>query len=294
MASPSEQTTCETMNSPMPTDYMFVMKCSEGENFLQGNLTPFGNIELSPSAAILNFGQGIFEGLKAYRREEGRITLFRPEQNAIRMKMGAERMCMPSPSTEQFVDAVKQTVLANKRWGDTSINVIVEEKLRQAIPNGAGGVKAITNYAPVFRAVTQAKTKGFSDVLFLDAKTGRNVEELSSCNIFIVKGNVISTPATLGTILPGVTRKSIIDIALDSGYQVQECVIPVEDLMDADEVFCTGTAVVVNTVGSITYQGKRVEYKTGVESVSRKLYATLTGIQMGRIEDKMGWTVEVD
>ncbi|XP_059447157.1 branched-chain-amino-acid aminotransferase 6-like isoform X1 [Corylus avellana] len=352
MASTSEQTTCETMNSekyadvnwdelgfsPIPTDYMFVMKCSEGENFLQGNLTPFGNIELSPSATILNTGQGIFEGLKAYRREDDRITLFRPEQNAIRMKMGAERMCMPSPSTEQFVDAVKQTVLANKRWvpppgkgslyvrpllmgsgsaigvvpapeytfliytspvgnyykGDTSLNVIVEEKFRRAIPSGAGGVKAITNYAPIFQAVTQAKTKGFSDVLFLDAKTGRNVEELSLCNIFIVKGNVISTPAMLGTILPGVTRKSIIDIALDSCYQVEERVIPVEDLMDADEVFCTGTAVVVNSVGSITYQGKRVEYKTGVESVSQKLYATLTGIQMGRIEDKMGWTVEVD
>jgi branched-chain amino acid aminotransferase len=131
MASPSEQTTtCETMNSdkyadvnwdelgfnPIPTDYMFVMECSKGENFLQGNLTRFGNIELSPSAAILNMGQGIFEGFKAYRREDGRITLFRPEQNAMRMQIGAERMCMPSPSTEQFVDAVKQTVLANKRW----------------------------------------------------------------------------------------------------------------------------------------------------------------------------------
>ncbi|GLT66586.1 hypothetical protein SLA2020_389430 [Shorea laevis] len=331
MASPSEQTTTrETMNSdkyadvnwdelgfnPIPTDYMFVMECSKGENFLQGNLTRFGNIELSPSAAILNMGQGIFEGFKAYRREDGRITLFRPEQNAMRMQIGAERMCMPSPSTEQFVDAVKQTVLANKRWVpppgkgslyvrpllmgsgsamglapaqeytfliytypvgkfykvDTPINVIVEEKLHRAIPGGAGGVKAITNYAP----------------------TGKNVEELSVCNIFIVKGNVISTPALLGTILPGVTRKSIVDIALDFGYQVEERVIPVEDLMDADEVFCTGTAVVVNSVGSITYQGKRVEYKTGVQSVSQKLYATLTGIQTGRIDDKMGWTVEVD
>lgn len=99
-----------------PTDYMFEMKCSQGEEFSQGNLIPYGKIELSPAATILNIGQGLFEGLKAYRREDGHIVLFRPEQNAMRMKMGAERMCMPSPSVEQFIDAVKQTVLANKRW----------------------------------------------------------------------------------------------------------------------------------------------------------------------------------
>ncbi|KAF3951936.1 hypothetical protein CMV_022455 [Castanea mollissima] len=248
-----------------PTDFMFEMKCFQGEDFSQGNLIPYGKIELSPAAAILNYGQGLFEGLKAYRREDGHIVLFRPEQNAMRMKMGAERMCMPSPSVEQFIDAVKQTVLANKRWvpppgkgslyirpllmgsgsilgvapapeytflvytspvgnyykgTGTPINLIVEDKLHRAIPRGAGGVKTIANYSPVLQALTQAKSKGFSDVLFLDAKTGQNIEEVSACNIFIVKDKIISTPATLGTILPGVTRKSIIDIALDFGFQV--------------------------------------------------------------------------
>ncbi|KAM3694787.1 hypothetical protein ACB098_07G080800 [Castanea mollissima] len=280
-----------------PTDFMFEMKCFQGEDFSQGNLIPYGKIELSPAAAILNYGQGLFEGLKAYRREDGHIVLFRPEQNAMRMKMGAERMCMPSPSVEQFIDAVKQTVLANKRWvpppgkgslyirpllmgsgsilgvapapeytflvytspvgnyykgTGTPINLIVEDKLHRAIPRGAGGVKTIANYSPVLQALTQAKSKGFSDVLFLDAKTGQNIEE------------------------------------------VEERVIPVEELMDAEEVFCTGTAVVVNPVGSVTYQGIRVEYKTGVEAVSQKLCAMLTGIQTGRIKDKMGWTVEID
>ncbi|KAK7252236.1 hypothetical protein RIF29_36047 [Crotalaria pallida] len=100
----------------VPTDFMYVMKCSKGEKFCDGSLTPYGNIELTPSAAILNYGQGVFEGLKAYRTEDGRILLFRPEENAERMETGAERMCMPSPSIEQFVIAVKQTVLANKRW----------------------------------------------------------------------------------------------------------------------------------------------------------------------------------
>jgi len=101
----------------VPTDYMYVMKCCEGENFSHGSLIPYGNIEMSPSAGILNFGQGLIEALKAYRKEDGcDVLLFRPDQNAQRMKNGAERLCMPSPSVEQFVEAVKQTVLANKHW----------------------------------------------------------------------------------------------------------------------------------------------------------------------------------
>ncbi|CAL2279534.1 unnamed protein product [Prunus armeniaca] len=88
------------------------MKCSKakGDDFSQGYLTPYGNIELNPSAG------GLYEGLKANRTEDGRFLLFRPELNALRMKMGAERLCMPSPSTQQFIDSIKQTVLANKRW----------------------------------------------------------------------------------------------------------------------------------------------------------------------------------
>ncbi|KAA8545728.1 hypothetical protein F0562_020821 [Nyssa sinensis] len=318
----------------IPTDYMYMMKCSKGENFSQGNLHRCGNIELSPASGILNNGQGLFEGLKAYRTDDGCLLLFRPEQNALRMKIGAERMCMPAPSVEQFVDAVKQTVIANKRWvpppgkgslyvrpllmgtgpslgaapaseytfliyaspvgsyykeGMKPTHLVVEDKLHRAFPAGTGAVKSITNYSPVFKAQNQAKTKGFSDILFLDAVNGKYIEEVSSCNIFIVKENVISTPETHGTILNGVTRRSIIDIARSFGYQVEERVIPVEDLLEADEVFCTGTAVVVNPVGSITYKGKRVEYKTGAEATSQKLYKTLTGIQTGVIEDKMGW-----
>ncbi|CAH1439808.1 unnamed protein product [Lactuca virosa] len=98
------------------TDYMYTMKCSRSESFCEGELVPFGNIEISPSAGVLNYGQGLFEGLKAYRKADGNILLFRPQENGTRMMMGAERMCMPSPSVAQFVEAVKATVLANERW----------------------------------------------------------------------------------------------------------------------------------------------------------------------------------
>ncbi|XXG63971.1 hypothetical protein AAC387_Pa05g2043 [Persea americana] len=322
----------------MPTDYMYIMKCSSDEKFSPGKLNRYGNIELSPSSGVLNYGQGLFEGLKAYRKEDGRLLLFRPEENARRMQMGAERMCMPSPSTHQFLHAVKQTVLANRRWvppqGKGSLyvrplligtgpvlglapapdytfliyaspvgnyfkerlplNLFVDDDYHRASPGGTGGVKTISNYAPVLKAQTQAKKKGFSDVIFLDSVNKRFLEEASSCNIFIIKDNVISTPSTQGTILAGITRKSIIEIALKYDYQVEERPVPVEELLNADEVFCTGTAVVVAPVGSVTYHGKRVEYRSGVQTVSHQLYSALTSIQMGLVEDTMGWTVEID
>ncbi|RDY07834.1 putative branched-chain-amino-acid aminotransferase 7, partial [Mucuna pruriens] len=324
--------------SLVPTDYMYVMKCAKGDKFSQGSILPFGNIEISPSAGILNYGQGIFEGLKAHRTEDGRILVFRPDENAKRLKTGADRLCMPSPSDDQFVNAVKQTVLANKRWvpppGKGSlyirpllmgtgaqlglapapeytfliycspvgnyhkgaVNFKVEDKLYRAISGGGGtgGIKSVTNYAPVYTAMTNAKANGFSDVLFLDAATGKYIEEASACNVFVVKGNSISTPAIDGTILPGITRKSIIEIAFDLGYQIMERAISVEEMLVADEMFCTGTAMVVTSVASVTYKETRADYKTGPETLSAKLRTTFVGIQTGCVEDKKSWTVRVD
>uniref|UniRef100_A0A803PPA3 Branched-chain-amino-acid transaminase n=1 Tax=Cannabis sativa TaxID=3483 RepID=A0A803PPA3_CANSA len=283
----------------IPTDYMYVMKCCKDHDFEHGQLNPYANIQISPAAGVLNYGQGVYEGTKAQRRSDGRVLLFRPDQNAIRMREGAHRLCMPAPSTNQFLHALKQTVLANKRWipppgkgslyirpmligsgpilglapspeytfliyaspvrnyfkeGIAALNLYVEEEYDRASPGGAGGVKSITNYAP---------------------------------------GNVISTPPTAGTILPGITRKSIIEIARDHGYKVEERGVMVDELSEADEVFCTGTAVGVAPVGSITYKNQRMEFRVGDESTCSRLYSTLVGIQTGVIEDKKGWIVEV-
>lgn len=348
VASPTSSVTNEALDLDwdnlgfgfMSTDYMYIMKCSQGQSFTKGELQRFGNIELSPSAGILNYGQGLFEGLKAYRKHDGRILLFRPEENALRMKMGAERMCMPSPTVEQFLEAVKATVLANERWippagkgslyirpllmgsgavlglapapeytfliyvspvgnyfkeGLAPINLVVETEMHRATPGGTGSVKTIGNYAAVLKAQSAAKAKGYSDVLYLDSTHNRYLEEVSSCNVFIVKGNMIATPAIKGTILPGITRKSIIDVAVNQGFQVEERAVSVDELLDADEVFCTGTAVVVSPVGSITHLGKKVSYggRDGVGLVSQQLYTALTQLQMGITEDKMGWVVEL-
>ncbi|VFQ62287.1 unnamed protein product [Cuscuta campestris] len=326
---------------PRPTDYMYVTKTGKDGRFGEGEemkLSRFGGIELTPLAGVLNYGQGLFEGVKAYRREYGGVFVFRPAENGRRMQMGADRMCMPAPSLSHFVRAVKQTALANKRWippagkgslyvrplllgsgpvlgvapaqeytfivfacpvanyfkeGSSSLNLYIEDEFHRATRGGAGGVKSVTNYAPVLKPIMRAKEKGFSEVLYLDSVHKRYIEEASSSNIFIVKGKVVSTPPANGTILEGVTRKSIMDLARDQGFQVEERPIHVDELKEAEEVFCTGTAVGVCRVGSITYKGNRIEYKIGSENVVHKLSSGLAGIQSGTIEDKRGWVEEI-
>ncbi|MCL7037166.1 hypothetical protein MKW94_013799 [Papaver nudicaule] len=309
----------------VPTDHMYIMKCSKEDRiFTRGELKPYGNIEISPCSGVLNYGQGLFEGLKAYRKRDGNILLFRPEENALRLQMGAKRMCMPSPSLDQSMLSSKQFLLTNVpppgkesmyirplligtgpvlrlepapectfitcappvgnyyKEGSAPLNLVIEEVIHRATPGGAGGVKTISNYAPVLKAITCAKSRGFSDVIYLDSVKRNILRKSLHGNIFIcnfLRGNWISTPPTQGTILSGITRKSIIDIAIDHGYQVQERAIEVEELIHADEVFCTGTAVVVAPVGTGT--------------ISMKLHSILTGIQTGLIADKMGWTVEL-
>ncbi|KAK7400430.1 hypothetical protein VNO78_11636 [Psophocarpus tetragonolobus] len=323
----------------IPTDYMYIMKSNEDGTFSNGALVPFGTVQIEPHSSVLNYGQGLFEGMKAYRRADGEVQLFRPKENAMRMQVGAERLLMVAPSIEQFVDAVKQVVSANKRWvpphgkgslyirpllfgsgsvmglapapqctfliytnpicnvykGRTSpLSLLIHDTIPRAFSGGTGGVKNIGNYSPIFQVTKEAKGKGFSDVLFLDAKEHKYVEEVSSCNAFIVKGNVISTSPTLGTILPGITRNSIIQLARDLGYQVEERKFSVHELLEADEVFCTGTAVGISEVGSATYSNQRVDFNLGANTVTQKLYELITGIQTGLLEDKNGWVVKID
>ncbi|XP_040379168.1 branched-chain-amino-acid aminotransferase 5, chloroplastic-like [Oryza brachyantha] len=324
----------------VPTDFMYVMRCSSEGVFTKGELVPYGPIELNPSAGVLNYGQGLLEGLRAHRKEDGSVLLFRPDENALRMRVGADRLCMPAPSVEQFLEAIKLTILANKRWvpptgkgslyirplligsgailgvapapdytfavfvcpvghyfkdGLSPISLLTEEEYHRAAPGGTGDIKTIGNYGSVVNAHKRAKDRGNSDVLYLDPVHKKFVEEVSSCNIFMVKDNIISTPVLTGTILPGITRRSIIEYARSLGFQVEERLITIDELLDADEVFCTGTSVVLSSVGCIVYQGRRVEYgnqKFG--TVSQQLYSALTDIQKGLVEDNMGWTVQVD
>lgn len=317
-----------------PTDAMYRAECQLGEKWQVGALVPYGPLEISPGSCILNYGQGIFEGMKAYRTQEGRIVLFRPEENARRFQNGAIRMGMPPVSEEMFLNAVKQTILANKDWippagkgalyirplllgtgvnitltpapsftflifvtpvgdyfkgGIRAINLLISQEFHRAHPGGSGDVKASGNYAANFVPLKEAKAKGYAELIYLDV-TSRYIEEVGAANFFCVKDDVLYTPELTGTILPGITRDSIMKLAASLGYQVKEKKIDVDFCLSADEAFCCGTAAVISPVGSITYGERKVVFNNGaVGTVTLKLYEALTGIQNERSEDTFGW-----
>lgn len=307
----------------------------------QGELQPYGPLPMYPSAQALNYGQSIFEGMKAQRSAKGRVVLFRPDCNADRMAAGAARMSMVAPPEDLFIRGVEETVRANadfippqgkgslylrpllmgsgpilglgpassytlvvycaavgsyfKGGQLTPIDLIVETRFHRAAPGGMGGTKCAGNYSPVLVTQLAAKREGFSDVVYLDAKTDTYLEEVSSCNIFVVKGNTIRTPPLQGTILPGVTRRSIVELARSRGYEVKEEPVSVSEAMEADEIFTTGTAVVVSPVGSLTHEGVRRQFGTPGEptKVALELYDALTGLQQEKTDDPFGWVYPV-
>ncbi len=297
---------------------------------------PYGNIEISPAAGVLNYGQGVFEGMKAYHSAKDRVVIFRPEMNARRIAMSTERLCIPVISTDYFLNAVKQAVQDNMDyvppfgkgglyirpvvWGTAPtlgvapaseytfivytapvgpyfkgnikpLNLIASETYHRAAPKGIGNVKAIGNYSASLQPVMEAKADGFDEVLYLRADDERVVEEVGSANIFMRQGNKLVTPKLAGSILPGVTRNSILKLAEDKlGLDVVEGDLLLEDLFSADEVFCTGTAVVVTPVGKITYQGELHTIHDGnMGEAATELRQMLVGIQREEIEDPYGW-----
>jgi len=164
----------------------------------------------------------------------------------------------------------------------------------RAAPGGQGGVKAIGNYAPGMLPCMKAKKEGFNEILYLDAVEKRYIEEAGAANFFCVKNGVVYTPALAGTILPGITRMSVIQLAKDMGHEVREERVDISFALDADEFFCTGTAAVIAPIGRIQHGERDVTFADGeVGLLTQKLYNMLTGIQVCKIEDKHGWMEKV-
>mgnify|MGYP002839809395 CR=1 FL=1 len=318
------------------TDRMYIAKCKQGEAWQPGVMQDFQDLQLSPAAGVINYGQGLFEGMKARRAEDGRILLFRPELNARRAQEGSRRLGMAVVPEEMFLDAVHQVIHENERWipptgrgelyirplifgsgailgvapapeytflvyavpvgpyfkgGMNPISLKVSDEYHRAAPGGSGGVKAIGNYAPGMMPSKNAKAEGYAEIIYLDAVHHRYVEEVGAANFFCVKDNVIYTPELTGTILPGITRLSTIELARSLGYQVLETKVDIEFAMGADEAFCAGTAAVISPIGSIEHGGKIATYCDGeVGAITKQLYDALSAIQEGRAPDPFGWT----
>lgn len=328
------------------TDHMFIMNYDEGQGWHDARIVPYDNISLSPAAMCLHYGQEVFEGLKAYRTADGKVQLFRPEENFKRMNMSNERMVIPKINEEDALYALKTLVEIEKDWvphtngaslyirpfiistdpfvgvkpadhymfiiilspsgayystGLNPVKIYVEKKYVRAVRGGTGFAKTAANYAISLKGQEEAHEQDYEQVLWLDGVEQKYVEEVGSMNIFFVIDGEVITPLLTGSVLPGITRKSALEICKQKGYKVSERRISIEEIAKAyddgklDEVFGTGTAAVISPVGHLKWGDKIMTINNNeIGPVSQMLYDTLTGIQWGTVEDTFGWITKID
>ncbi|MBS6117939.1 MAG: branched-chain amino acid aminotransferase [Clostridiales bacterium] len=319
------------------TDYRFVSNFKNGA-WDEGVLTEDPMVTINECAGVLQYAQTVFEGMKAYTTEDGRIVTFRPDLNAERMEASAKRLEMPVFPKERFIDAVVQTVKANAAYvppygsGATlyirpyqfGTNPVIGVKpadeyqfrifttpvgpyfkggvkpltirvsdFDRAAPRGTGHIKAGLNYAMSMHAIVDAHNQGFDENMYLDPQTRTKVEETGGANfLFVTKDGKVVTPKS-DSILPSITRRSLIQVAKDYlGLEAEEREIYLDEVQDFAECGLCGTAAVISPVGKIVDHGKEICFPSGMTEmgpVTKKLYETLTGIQMGRIEAPKGW-----
>ncbi|MFX1487948.1 MAG: branched-chain amino acid aminotransferase [Promethearchaeota archaeon] len=324
------------------TKSMFVSDFKDGK-WDEGRIVPFGNFEISPAACVLNYGQGIFEGMKALRAKSGEIVLFRPSENGKRFSQSAKRMLMPEYDVDKFIDIVKKVVKANEDYippynsggalyirpmlfgsgptlgvasakefklivftvpvgpyfpeGFKGIDLEISKKYTRAAPGGTGSIKTICNYAGTMLPAKEAKSRGFAQIIYLDAVHMEFIEEVGAANFFGLIDNKIVTPRKSGTILEGITRDAILDIASKKlGIEVEERDISYKEVFDekCTEAFCTGTAAVITPIASVSLEDKqRIFNKRKPGKITTQLYDLLTGIQRLEIEDEFGWVVKI-
>ncbi len=323
------------------TDKRYVSNYKNGA-WDEGTLTSDANVVINECAGVLQYAQTVFEGLKAYTTEDGRVVCFRPDLNASRLADSARRLEMPVFPEDRFIDAVVQTVKANIGYvppygsgatlyvrpymfgsnsvigvkpadeyqfrvfctpvgpyfkgGAKPITIKVSD-FDRAAPHGTGHIKAGLNYAMSLHAIVTAHAEGFDENMYLDAGSRTKVEETGGANfLFVTKDNKIVTPKS-GSILPSITRRSLMIVAKEYlGLEVEEREVFFDEVKEFAECGLCGTAAVISPVGKIYDHGTEICFPSGMEEmgpVTKKLYDTLTGIQMGRIEAPEGWIKEI-
>jgi branched-chain amino acid aminotransferase len=182
---------------------------------------------------------------------------------------------------------------------DGEMNVKIEQEYTRAVKGGTGAVKAAGNYAASFYPTKLAREKGFSQIIWTDAENHEYLEEAGTMNVWIRIDDTLITPKLSDTILGGITRDSVVQLAKDMGIEVQERAISVQELEEANqngrlkEAFGTGTAVSVIFIGSITLDSNKMQLPKQEDSYAKKLKKALIDLQHGRLEDKYEWTTEV-
>ena len=327
-----------------PTDYRVTASYEDGK-WSELELTTDPTVHISECACVLQYAQTVFEGLKAYRTEDGKIVTFRPDLNAQRMIDSAVRLAMPPVPEDMFMKALDMLVKANADWvppygsGATlyirpfiygsgpmigvapapsfefrmmcmPVGPYFKEGIKpivikvsdfdRAAPHGTGNIKAGLNYAMSLYAGELAHAEGFAENMYLDAGTRTCVEETGGANfIFITKdGKVITPKSHSDSILPSVTRRSLMVVASDVlGMETETREVKFEEVPEFAECGLCGTAAVISPVGKINDHGREIAFPSGMDEMGptlKKLYDTLTGIQMGRIEGPEGWIHEIE
>ena len=323
------------------TDYMFNMDYSMEKGWYNPRIEPYKPIELDPSAMVLHYGQAVFEGLKAFKTDNGNIQMFRAKDNLKRINRSANILCIPEVDEALILEALKKLIDLERDWvpgsygtslyirpliiatdpylgvrashtyrffiilspvgayyaeGFNPIKIWVTTDHVRAVPGGVGEAKTAGNYAASLYAGEEAVKNGYTQVLWLDGIERKYVEEVGSMNIFFVIGDELITPALNGSILPGITRDSVIKLANSWGMKTVERKISINEVMDAHdsgklkEVFGSGTAAVVSPVGELKFNEKNITVGDGkVGPVALRLFDAITDIQYGKTKNTMGW-----
>ncbi len=204
------------------------------------------------------------------------------------------------PSNTYLFMIILSPVGAYYPEGLNPVRIWIEDEYVRAVKGGIGEAKTGGNYVASMAAQVKAHDEGYSQVLWLDGVERKYIEEVGAMNIFFKIDGTIVTPQLNGSILPGVTRDSVIQLCKSWGLPVEERKVSVDELVKAakdgtlEEVFGTGTAAVISPVGHLRYETEVFKIKEGgIGEISQKLYDTITGIQLGKIKDELGWVVEV-
>lgn len=326
------------------TDYMFQMDYDHEHGWYNPRIIPYGPIMVDPSTMVFHYGQCVFEGLKAYKKD-GEVRLFRPDENFRRLNVSNERLAIPQIDEEFCVEALKQLVSIERDWipeedgtslyvrpfiigtdsvlgvhpsnkysffiilspsgryyksGLNPVKIFVEDQYVRAVRGGMGFAKTAANYAASLVPQAEAEKNGYEQVLWLDGIDHKYVEEVGSMNIFFKVDGKVITPELNGSILSGITRKSVLELLKKWGIPVEERRISMEEIYEAsqngtlEEVFGTGTAAVISPVGELSWQDKKIIVNNNeIGPVSQRIYDSITNIQSGEEEDAFNWVVTV-
>ena len=324
------------------SDHMFLMDYNNEKGWYNARIVPFGYLSIHPACTALHYGSEIFEGLKAYRKPDGSVQMFRPIENIRRMNRSAERLCLPQVPEEDFMQILDTFVGLEQDWtpseagtslylrpfmygndetlgvhavhnatlaiiaspsgsyykeGINPVKIMIEAEDVRAVRGGTGYAKCGGNYAASNRAGQRAEEKGYSQVLWLDGVERKYIEEVGAMNVMFKIDGTVVTPALTGSILPGITRMSCIEVLKSKGFTVEERLLSIDELEAAlkagklEEAWGCGTAAVVSPIGELAYKDDVFVINDGkIGEVTQMLYDTLTGIQFGNGEDTFGWT----